>query len=129
PYTNFDSTGYIYSDDDIYIIETESSGAIKGRNSNQPVGLPPSSSSLYDPAQSIDMDYVNNGEWKFGGIINSHNCNAEDVNPYNPSDSSCSYFDIPKKKISFGKYINYTDLDLIEGYEFPVKLKCWQELH
>ncbi len=129
PYNNFDSTGYIYSDDDIYIIETESSRAIKGRSSNQPVGLPPSSSSLYDPVQSIDMDYVNNGEWKFGGIINSHNCNAEDVNPYNPSDSSCSYFDIPKKKISFGKYINYTDLDLIEGYEFPVKLKCWQELH
>jgi len=118
PYNNFESSGLIYSDDDIYVIETESRHA----------GLPPAIANFYDPNTSIDMSLVKEGDWIFGGNIVAHNGNSNDINPYNPSDRSCAYFDIPKKRIAFGRYINYINMDVIEGYEFPVKLVSWQEI-
>jgi len=127
PYNNVDSTGLIYSDDDIYIIQTESHQAVKDRNRGQPVGLPPGTSDFYDPNTSSMISEVQEGDWAFGGNLVAHNCN-NDINPYNPSDRSCVYFDIPKKRIAFGRYINYINMDVIEGYEFPVKLVSWQEI-
>ena len=96
PHKDFNGNGFVYSDDDIYVVMT-------------------------------NEDEVS-GDWNFGGYFVSRNCNSDDINPHNSVDTSSMYMDLPDKNINFGRYINYVPLDMIAGYDFPVKLASWHEL-